>query len=159
MRTRRKILKPATEINPLLAEICLLCCAVDLEEDGEAKTYMQDALRTVGIDLRPAKHKIFISGPMTGYVGHNYSCFDKVESLLRTAGYRCVNPANIGRRYNPARVDTDKKRYKAMTEEIQAAEKGCNTILLLPGWEKSRGVRLELKTAIDKDMKIVLWKD
>lgn len=107
----------------------------------------------------PDGHKVFISGPMTGYKYHNYHYFNVIENFLHRAGYKCVNPAKIGEKYNPDEVDKNKQLYKEMEEEIQAAEKTCDIILLLPGWENSKGVRLELKTALELDMKIVLWKN
>ena len=87
---------------------------------------------------------------MTGYFLHNYSLFDKIEDMLTIAGYVVVNPAKIGMKFNPEKVDKDKKLYRAMTKEIQKAEKTCNVILLLPGWEDSVGVRLELKKPFPK---------
>lgn len=47
-----------------------------------------------------------------------------------------------------------------MVAEQQKAERElCNAILLLDGWEKSKGVRLELQTAIELDFTIILEKD
>ena len=120
---------------------------------------MWSALKNRGIDLQPSEHRIFISGPMTGYVLNNYPIFEKVEECLKTAGYECVNPASIWEKYNLEKVDSDKFLYCAMVKEIQEAERTCNVLLLLPGWEDSVGVRLELQTAIELKMKIVQWRN
>jgi hypothetical protein len=121
---------------------------------------MGSALTLCGLkEIDSKENKIFISGPMTGYEFHNYPLFNTIEDLLRIAGYKCVNPAKIGMKYGPEEVDNNKKLYRAMEKEIQAAEKTCNTILLLPGWEDSIGVRLELKTALKMKMKIVTWRN
>ena len=145
-------LKTTPPINSILDDVRFVCGA----KSFDPQYFMWEALKECGIDLQPKQHRIFISGPMTGYVCHNYPLFEKVEDMLTIAGYKCVNPAKIGMKYDPEKVDKNKKLYKAMEKEIQEAEKTCNTILLLPGWENSVGVRIELQTAIRMKMKIVL---
>lgn len=103
--------------------------------------------------------RIFISGPMTGYDYWNYPKFDMVESILTANGFEVVNPANIGRKFGPENVDADQALYKAMEAEIQEAEKTCDVIFLMKGWEDSVGVRLELKTALALGLPIVLEGD
>ena len=148
-------LKEVPKINPLLSLLKFTCGSSAFNQQH----FMWEALCECGVDLQPKEHKIFISGPMTGYVWHNYPLFDTIENMLTIAGYKCINPAAIGRKYNPEMVDKNKKLYWAMEKEIQEAEKTCNAILLLPGWENSIGVRRELKTALKQKMKIVLWRD
>lgn len=152
-------LKPTPPINPMLSWIETLLSGVkDSRTITKGRKDIMDAvLSECGLtEIDREQNKIFISGPMTGYEQHNYPLFEKVEDMLTIAGYKCVNPAKIGMKYDPEKVDQNKKLYKAMEKEIQEAEKTCNTILLLPGWEKSVGVRLELQTAIRMKMKIVL---
>ena len=100
--------------------------------------------------------RIFISGPMTGYANWNYPKFDIVENILIANGFEAVNPATIGRKFGPEKVDTDPVLYKEMEAEIQKAERTCDAILLLKGWEESKGVRLELKTALELNLLIIL---
>ena len=148
-------MKEETQLDRILYNL-LFCCT---SKSFNPQYLMWETLKARGIDLQPKENRIFISGPMTGYVGHNYYIFEKVEKCLVTAGYECVNPASIGKKYNPSKVDEDKSLYCEMTKEIQEAEKTCNVILLLPGWEDSVGVRLELQTAIELKMKIIQWRN
>lgn len=148
-------MKKATELDPIL-DYLRFCCT---SKSFNPQYHMWAALKNRGIDLQPSEHRIFISGPMTGYVLNNYPIFEKVEECLKTAGYECVNPASILEKYNLEKVDSDKFLYCAMVKEIQEAERTCNVILLLPGWEDSVGVRLELQTAIELKMKIVQWRN
>ena len=53
----------------------------------------------------------------------------------------------------------DKTIFDKMIAEEQEAERGCDAILLLDGWQMSKGVRLELKTALEMDMQIFLEED
>jgi hypothetical protein len=148
-------MKEETQLDSILGNL-LFCCTA---KSFNPQYLMWATLKDRGIDLQPKEHRIFISGPMTGYVGHNYNIFEKVEKCLRTAGYECVNPAAIGKKYNPEKVDKDKSLYCAMEKEIQESERTCNVLLLLPGWEDSIGVRLELRTAIELKMKIIQWRN
>lgn len=40
--------------------------------------------------------KIYIAGPMTGYVNFNYPKFMEIEAMLIEQGYTVFNPANKG---------------------------------------------------------------
>ena len=53
----------------------------------------------------------------------------------------------------------DKAIFDKMIAEEQEAERGCDAILLLDGWQMSKGVRLELKIALEMDMQIFLEED
>jgi len=103
--------------------------------------------------------KIFISGPMTGYPDFNFPRFNLAVQQLKEAGIDCVNPVDICRKYKKERVLADKTVFDQMIADQQKEEKTCDAILLLDGWEKSKGVRLELKTALDLDFPIYLEED
>ena len=105
------------------------------------------------------KYKVFISGPMRGYEKYNFSAFDKAEEMLSSRGIECVNPARISRKFKEEDIDNATGTCNEMVRQQQEAEKTCNAILLLDGWQKSKGVMLELKTAIDLDLEIFLEKD
>lgn len=111
--------------------------------------------------LKPSDRplKVFISGPMTGYENFNFDKFDRIAGKLWRAGVDSVNPADICRKYKKERVLADKSAFDAMIAEQQEAEKTCTGILLLDGWEASKGVRLELKTALDGGADVFLEKD
>ena len=50
-------------------------------------------------------------------------------------------------------------KFQEMIDEQQRLERGCDAILLLDGWHESKGVRLELKTALDLGLGIYLEED
>lgn len=105
--------------------------------------------------------KLFISGPMTGLPNYNFDRFNEVEAEIRGGNPRIeiVNPVTICRRFKKELVLSDKRVFDAMIAEQQKEERTCNAILLLDGWQKSKGVRLELKTAIECGMDILLEGD
>lgn len=84
------------------------------------------------------KH-IYLSGPMTGFHDFNFPKFNRAAQALRGLGYTVSNPAEI----NP---DASKTWNECMRADIKALC-DCDTIVLLPGWENSKGARLELDVA------------
>lgn len=85
-----------------------------------------------------SKKKIYISLPITG------RDFDEVKSeilyvsgVLEMKGYRVVTPIDFD--VNP---DLDKPYHELLGNDIKALME-CDEVCLCPGWEKSKGCRLE----------------
>jgi hypothetical protein len=78
--------------------------------------------------------KVYISGPMTGLPGLNKAAFDAAAQRLKRLGFQVVNPHDLAR--------PGLEWEEAMKVDIAALVK-CDAILLLPGWENSRGAALE----------------
>ena len=110
-------------------------------------------------DLDKRTMKIFIAGPMRGYENYNFKKFDYTQKLLEEKGYDVVNPARISRKFKEKDVNSDINIYNEMVNQQQEAEKTCNTILLLDGWQWSEGARLEVKTAANLEMQFLLESD
>ena len=105
------------------------------------------------------KLRIFLSGPMTGYENFNFDQFNFIENVLNQYGIEVVNPVHICKKYKKEHVLNDKTVFDKMVAEQQEAERTCNAIMLLHGWQNSKGVRLELKTAADLDFEFFLDSD
>lgn len=105
------------------------------------------------------KYKIFIAGPMREYPNYNFDKFDRIEKLLKDNGIDCVNPGRISRKFKEIEVNNDINVYNEMVRLQQEAQKTCNAILLLDGWQWSKGVKLEVKTAIENDFQFLLEED
>lgn len=82
---------------------------------------------------------IYISGPMTGMPDLNYPAFNAEAARLRALGYAVVNPVEI----NP---DGHTPWHECLRKDLKALC-DCDTLVLLPGWEKSSGSHLELHVA------------
>jgi len=103
--------------------------------------------------------RIYIAGPMRGYMFWNYEAFDRAEVRLREMGFEVVNPAALDRVRNghpsdwmPA-ADTDFSTSPS-NETIQSillrdlAELGtCDKVGLLHGWAFSYGALAEIAFA------------
>ncbi|AOY93813.1 hypothetical protein BKK79_19910 [Cupriavidus sp. USMAA2-4] len=83
--------------------------------------------------------RIYIAGPMTGMPDLNFPAFHAAAGALRGEGYDVVNPAEIN-------ADPAAGWLECMRKDIRELVT-CEAIYLLPGWEGSRGARLEARIA------------
>lgn len=83
--------------------------------------------------------KTYVAGPMTGYKDYNFPAFYAKAAEERAKGYDVINPAELDD------ADGDLTRpwdFYLRRDLIVLAE--CNRIVLLDGWEKSKGANLEV---------------
>lgn len=88
----------------------------------------------------PLPRRLYISGPMTGLPDWNYPAFHTAAAFWRARGVDCVSPAEIF----AGRIDLDYATYIRRDIEVLLT---CSGIALLPGWERSRGARIEREIA------------
>lgn len=88
-------------------------------------------------------HVIYLSGPMKGYPESNYPLFHRVAAELRQAGHEVYNPAE----FTHDEPSGEFPIRKAFSEYSRFICEEADTIVLLPGWEKSLGVSAELALA------------
>ena len=84
----------------------------------------------------------YISGPMTGLPGQNYAAFEAAADRLRAQGVQVISPHEIT---PPGAGPWSWAQH--MRVDL-AALLTADVIVLLPGWETSRGAQLE-KTVAD----------
>lgn len=78
--------------------------------------------------------RIYIAGKMTGEPEFNFPAFNAVAITLRAQGYDVVNPAENN--------DTTWPYERYMRRAIEALLT-CDSIVMLPGWDRSNGARME----------------
>lgn len=84
--------------------------------------------------------RVYIAGPMTGYPDCNFAAFHAAAERLSAAGWKVFNPAeNFG-----GRKDLPREAYLRLDLAVLAQ---CDAIAMLPGWEDSRGAKLEYLVA------------
>lgn len=93
--------------------------------------------------------RCYLSGPMSGIADFNRPEFEAAAARLRAAGVDVVSPieldaADSGEITPDAdwRVDDDTYFRLIRRDVVQIAE--CDQMVLLPGWQKSRGCRIEV---------------
>jgi hypothetical protein len=93
------------------------------------------------------KLKIYIAGPMSGYPDFNHAAFHKQASELHSLGVNVLNPAEI----DGGSTDKPWDYYmrKAIALLVQA-----DGVVVLDGWENSKGAKLELAIASALEMPV-----
>ena len=91
--------------------------------------------------------RVYISGPMTGLPDLNYPAFRTEATLWRANGHEAVNPAELEGPDDEAWEWYLKRDLKALLD--------CDAVVLLPGWEASRGANLEVHVARALGMEVI----
>jgi len=103
--------------------------------------------------------KVYIAGPMTGRELYNFPAFDEAADRWRALGHEVTTPADI------TRGEWQRKHWRAFDPASDRCEYGdpllcelfaldlaavceADEIALLPGYEKSKGARLEIAVAM-----------
>jgi hypothetical protein len=84
--------------------------------------------------------RIYIAGPMTGLPDLNFPAFAAEAARLRAEGHDVVSPVEIN-------IGLEHEGYAACLRRDIAQLVTCDAVQLLPGWELSRGARLEWMVA------------
>ncbi|MCC6910049.1 MAG: DUF4406 domain-containing protein [Phycisphaerales bacterium] len=79
---------------------------------------------------------------------HNFPAFFAAEERLRQAGFEPLNPA---RNFDG---ETDRERAEYMRADMELLLR-CDGLLMLPGWEESRGAKLEYMIAWELGLPIL----
>lgn len=94
---------------------------------------------------------IYISGPMTGIEDLNFPAFHDAAARLRGCSLNVINPAEINPDATMSWEDCMRSDIKALCD--------CDTIVMLPGWENSKGAHLELHIAHRLGIRVVSLRD
>lgn len=100
--------------------------------------------------------KVYVAGPMTGLPQFNFPAFDAAAVRLRAAGYDVVSPAELddpedraaalaspdGHMHGGHHMNKTWGDFLARDVKL-IADGGIEAVFCLPGWETSRGARLE----------------
>jgi len=82
--------------------------------------------------------KVYISGPMSGYTNLNVYAFHAMAARLHAMGYCVANPAD---------VHVDGWQWVDYMNCDLAMLRDCDAMIMLPGWEHSKGARIERRYA------------
>ena len=101
-----------------------------------------------GLTLAAARAKhLYLPGPMTSFEDFNFPAFNKMAADLCARGYTVENPAEHG-------VVADAEWADYMAYDLTRLGL-CGMVAVLPGWESSKGARLEVHIARELGMPVV----
>jgi len=105
--------------------------------------------------------KIYVAGPMRGIPEFNFPAFDAATAQLREAGHEVFNPAEKdnerhGKDISAGNTEGCEKKAAeehgfnlrvALGDDLAWICAHADAVVLLPGWEKSKGAFAEAATA------------
>lgn len=99
--------------------------------------------------------RVYLAGPMTGIPQFNFPAFNLYAEQLRNAGYDVVSPAELDdpEAYRAAMASPDGAPGSGSTNgqtwgdflarDVKLVCDQVDAIMVMPGWARSRGARLE----------------
>jgi hypothetical protein len=106
--------------------------------------------------------RIYLAGPMSGLPNLNFPLFNAEAARLRALGYEVVNPAEINGGADEllatAAMTPEQllEHWRNCMRRDIPAMLTCTGVALLPGWERSKGARLEVHIAEQFDMPVCM---
>ena len=103
------------------------------------------------------KLKVYLSGRITGVRRETYlRQFAEAEKMLKEVGFQVVNPTKFLICKWPWLYRLIGYRL-TLSYDIWRLSR-CDAFCMLPGWQLSRGARIERKNAINKGLNVVKLK-
>ena len=100
--------------------------------------------------------RIYLSGKITGLDKEVYSRqFERAESFYKTGGFDVVNPVTIGEEV--LKINPKAEWQDFMIRDLEAL-RTCTHIVLLEGWEESKGAKMEKAEAEKMGLEIMYLK-
>jgi len=92
----------------------------------------------------------YLAGPMSGRPNDNIPAFEDAAGYLRHLGYHIFSPVEMeqmtGQSKPSSELSNNELRRIARQDMLMIAE-WCDGIILLPGWEVSKGAKAEYALA------------
>ena len=100
--------------------------------------------------------RIYLSGKITGREKEEYTKqFARAENFYKAGGFDVVNPVTIG---EAVLKNNPKAKWEDFMAEDLKALKTCTHIVLLEGWEESKGAKMEKAEAEKMGLEIMYLK-
>jgi len=101
--------------------------------------------------------RVYLAGPMRGYPDFNFPAFDAGAAALRALGHEVFSPAERDREVHGENVNdsktgdlTDVPQFDlrgALAADLEWVCKYADAVVLLDGWEQSKGALAERAAA------------
>ncbi len=91
---------------------------------------------------------MYIAGPITGIPDKNITAFTAATNLLLENGHIPICPLTLNE------LDPVEDNWLSQMKRDLKYLVDCDAVFLLPGWETSKGARLEVQVAKSLDIKV-----
>lgn len=110
---------------------------------------------------------VYLAGPMSGIEKFNYPAFDSAASVLRDLGYEVTNPVELDHETGVSGVIShsygiidDTGWAQCLSRDLSAMlASDVDGVVVLPGWERSKGASLEVHVARALGKQILSYPD
>lgn len=102
--------------------------------------------------------KLYLAGPMSGIPFFNFPLFNEATKALRGLGFEIISPAEedykhgVGQMAEKSLTGDPKELHESwgtiLARDVRIIADEVDGIVFLPGWEGSRGARLETFVAL-----------
>jgi hypothetical protein len=103
----------------------------------------------------------YLAGPMTGYPQFNFPAFEQAAWELRTVGHKIISPHELdtpevqaeAKKSMDGKLDSEGKIAgmtwaDILSKDVKVVADHTDGVVVLPGWDKSKGATLEVFVAI-----------
>ena len=108
---------------------------------------MSVLIGVIMMSTRAKVTRVYVAGPMTGYVDKNFPAFTRAAKALRESGYVVINPAELD-------ADEPERTWEACLRRDIKQLVTCDAVAVLDGCIDSRGARLEIYIARALNMSV-----
>ena len=108
-----------------------------------------------------SKKTIYIAGPMRGYPKYNFPAFDEARDALKE-DWNVISPADIDRQYGRDEHSPEPSQgdlRKIIARDLELLIHDCDAIAMLPGWQRSKGAKIERAVARFLGLEIFYYMD
>lgn len=112
----------------------------------------------------PEFERAYVAGPMRGVPDFNFPAFDEAAERLRHRGWVVFSPAaaDRARGFEPKNC-TGNEQFDglrvALSEDLSWICENATVVVVLPGWEDSKGARAEVATARALGLRVLAYPE
>lgn len=92
-------------------------------------------------------NRVYLSGPMSGMPELNYPAFNALAQRLRLRGLVVENPAEN----HPPHCGSWLGYMRLAVAQLAR----CDAVVMLPGWQQSRGAKIERQLALGMGLRVL----
>lgn len=89
----------------------------------------------------------YLAGPMTGKPNFNRDAFVEAAAVLREQGHEILNPVEMDLIYGSWEAAIERPWQEHLARDVDTVVNKADGVILLDGWEESRGANLEVRLA------------